>query len=61
MISNFAISKLTRKALVMKLDELGFECCPIVAGNFSKNEIVKHFESEINGALKNAEAADFGH
>lgn len=51
-------SKLTRKALVTKLNELGFECRPIVAGNFAKNEVVKYFDSEVHGTLKNAEHID---
>jgi CDP-6-deoxy-D-xylo-4-hexulose-3-dehydrase len=51
-------SQLTRKALVLKLQELGFECRPIVAGNFAKNEVVKYFDSEVHGTLKNAEHID---
>ena len=51
-------SPLTRKALVAKLNELGFECRPIVAGNFAKNEVVKYFDSEVHGVLKNAEHID---
>jgi CDP-6-deoxy-D-xylo-4-hexulose-3-dehydrase len=51
-------SKLTRKALVVKLNELGFESRPIVAGNFAKNEVVKYFDSEVHGVLKNAEHID---
>lgn len=51
-------SKLTRNALVVKLNELGFECRPIVAGNFAKNEVVKYFDSEVYGTLKNAEHID---
>lgn len=51
-------SKLTRKQLVMKLNEQGFECRPIVAGNFAKNEVVKYFDSEVHGALSNAEHID---
>ena len=51
-------SKLTRKSLVAKLNELGFECRPIVAGNFAKNEVVKYFDSEVHGTLKNAEHID---
>lgn len=50
--------KLTRKALLKKLDELGFECRPIVTGNFAKNEVVKYFNYEIHGELKNAEYID---
>jgi len=48
-------STLTRKALVVKLNDLGFECRPIVAGNFAKNEVVKYFDSEVHGTLKNAD------
>lgn len=50
--------RLTRKALVVKLAELGFECRPIVAGNFAKNEVVKYFDSEVHGVLKNTEHID---
>lgn len=51
-------SKLTRKALVAKLNNLGFECRPIVAGNFAKNEVVKYFDSSTHGQLKNAQHID---
>jgi CDP-6-deoxy-D-xylo-4-hexulose-3-dehydrase len=51
-------SKLTRKALAVKLNELGFQCRPIVAGNFAKNEVVKYFDSEVHGTLKNADHID---
>jgi CDP-6-deoxy-D-xylo-4-hexulose-3-dehydrase len=51
-------SSLKRKDLVSKLNELGFECRPIVAGNFAKNEVVKYFDSEVHGTLKNAEHID---
>jgi CDP-6-deoxy-D-xylo-4-hexulose-3-dehydrase len=51
-------SQLNRKTLVTKLHELGFECRPIVAGNFAKNEVVKYFDSEVHGTLKNAEHID---
>ena len=51
-------SNLTQKKLVAKLNALGFECRPIVAGNFAKNEVVKYFDSEVHGTLKNAEHID---
>ncbi len=51
-------SEWTRKQLLAKLNELGFECRPIVAGNFAKNEVVKYFDSEVHGTLKNAEHID---
>jgi CDP-4-dehydro-6-deoxyglucose reductase, E1 len=51
-------SSLTRPDLVKKLASLGFECRPIVAGNFAKNEVVKYFDHEIAGELRNAEHID---
>jgi CDP-6-deoxy-D-xylo-4-hexulose-3-dehydrase len=51
-------SRLTRTALIGKLTELGFECRPIVTGNFAKNEVVKYFNSEIHCKLPNAEHVD---
>jgi CDP-6-deoxy-D-xylo-4-hexulose-3-dehydrase len=51
-------STLTRNELVVKLNELGFQCRPIVAGNFAKNEVVKYFDSEVHGELKNADHID---
>lgn len=51
-------SKLTRKELLTRLSKLGFECRPIVAGDFSKNEVVKYFDSEVHGTLKNSEYID---
>ncbi|QWD91083.1 DegT/DnrJ/EryC1/StrS aminotransferase family protein [Polynucleobacter sp. MWH-Braz-FAM2G] len=51
-------SRWTRKGLVQKLNNLGFECRPIVAGNFAKNEVVKYFNSEVFDRLINAEHVD---
>jgi len=51
-------SSLTRTKLLEKLNMQGFECRPIVAGNFAKNEVVKYFDSEVHGVLKNAEHID---
>jgi CDP-4-dehydro-6-deoxyglucose reductase, E1 len=51
-------SPLSRKELVTKLEALGFECRPIVAGNFAKNDVVKYFDSEVHGTLKNADHID---
>jgi CDP-4-dehydro-6-deoxyglucose reductase, E1 len=51
-------SGLTRTVLLNKLKNLGFECRPIVAGNFAKNEVVKYFDAEIFGSLKNADHVD---
>lgn len=51
-------SSWTRKDLVKNLTDLGFECRPIVTGNFAKNEVVKYFNSEVHEKLKNAEHVD---
>lgn len=51
-------SKLTRSILVQKLNNLGFECRPIVAGNFAKNEVMKYFDSETPFSLNNATHID---
>ena len=51
-------SLLKRAALIEKLNALGFECRPIVTGNFAKNEVVKYFDSEVHGTLKNADHID---
>ncbi len=51
-------SHLSRKDLVKKLTSLGFECRPIVAGNFAKNEVVNYFNFEVHGSLRNAEHID---
>lgn len=48
----------TREGLLKVLNDLGFECRPIVTGNFAKNEVVKYFDSEIFGTLHNADYID---
>lgn len=50
--------KLTRQKLLKKLKKMGFECRPIVAGNFAKNDVIKYFNSEIYGQLNNAKYVD---
>ncbi|MEP3632438.1 MAG: DegT/DnrJ/EryC1/StrS family aminotransferase [Shimia thalassica] len=49
---------LNRADLVKDLVEAGFECRPIVAGNFAKNEVMKYFDYSIHGDLKNADYID---
>lgn len=51
-------SHLARSTLLEALRELGFECRPIVAGNFAKNPVVKYFDHEVVGALENANRID---
>ena len=51
-------SKLNRKAIVKKLEENGIDCRPIVTGDFTKNEVLTHFDYEIFGEMKNAQYLD---
>jgi len=51
-------SSLTRHRLLEKLNHLGFECRPIVGGNFVKNEVMKYFDEVIVGEVPNAEHID---
>lgn len=51
-------SSLTRPALVARLEELGFECRPIVTGNFTKNPVVNLFDHSIPFELRNADHVD---
>lgn len=48
----------SRADVVRGLDALGFECRPIVAGNFARKEIMQHFNFEIHGDLANADYLD---
>lgn len=51
-------SMMTRDQLLSKLNAIGFECRPIVAGNFTKNEVMKYFDVDIFGNLANADHID---
>jgi len=51
-------SRWTRKELLHRLDGLGFECRPIVTGNFAKNPVVQLFDHSIPFPLKNADHID---
>ena len=48
----------SRAEVVRGLEAAGFECRPIVAGNFARKEIVKYFDYEIHGTLPNADHLD---
>jgi CDP-6-deoxy-D-xylo-4-hexulose-3-dehydrase len=48
-------SGLKRKSLIRKLYDNGIECRPIVAGNFTRNHVMKYFNYEIFGKLNNAD------
>jgi CDP-4-dehydro-6-deoxyglucose reductase, E1 len=51
-------SSLTRDVLLERLRAGGFECRPIVAGNFAGNEVVRYFDSEVHGSLQHADHID---
>ncbi|MEJ7926482.1 DegT/DnrJ/EryC1/StrS family aminotransferase [Sphingobium sp. AN641] len=51
-------ASLTRKQLVDRLNQHGFECRPIVAGNFARNPVMQHMPHEIAGDLPNADYID---
>ena len=47
-----------RKELIQVLTNNNIDTRPIVAGNFAKKEVVKYFDYEISGDLKNADYVD---
>ena len=47
-------SPLKRKNVIDELTHRGVECRPIVTGDFTQNEVMKFFDYEIHGELKNA-------
>ncbi|MET0946683.1 MAG: DegT/DnrJ/EryC1/StrS family aminotransferase [Flavobacterium sp.] len=51
-------SNLDRKDIVKKLFDNGIDCRPIVTGDFTKNEVLKYFDYEIFGTMKNAQYLD---
>lgn len=51
-------SSRTRENLLFALNSLGFECRPIVAGNFVKNRVIKYFNTEIDDEYRNADLID---
>lgn len=48
-------SNLKRADIVKKLMDHNIDCRPIVTGNFTRNEVMKYFDYEIHGELKNAD------
>ena len=53
-----AEADIRRAEFVRKLSELGFECRPIVSGNFAKNEVMNYFDYSVHENLTNAEYID---
>jgi CDP-6-deoxy-D-xylo-4-hexulose-3-dehydrase len=51
-------SNLNRLNIVKKLEENNIDCRPIVTGDFTKNEVLKYFDCEIFGKMKNAQYLD---
>ena len=48
-------SKLKRVDVVKTLMDAKIDCRPIVTGNFTRNDVMKYFDYEIYGELKNAD------
>lgn len=48
-------STLKREDVVKKLMDAKIDCRPIVTGNFTRNDVMKYFDYEIHGELKNAD------
>ena len=51
-------SSVSRTEIIQKLTEANIDTRPIVAGNFARKEVVKYFDHEISGKLKNADYVD---
>jgi CDP-6-deoxy-D-xylo-4-hexulose-3-dehydrase len=51
-------STLDRAEIVKKLEANQIDCRPIVTGDFTKNEVLKYFDYEIFGEMKNAKYLD---
>ena len=51
-------SKRKRTDLVKSLNKIGFECRPVVAGNFVNNEVIKYFDTSHIDKLENANWVD---
>jgi CDP-6-deoxy-D-xylo-4-hexulose-3-dehydrase len=47
-----------RDKLVEALTNEGVDCRPIVAGDFTKNEVMSYFDYELHGEMKNASLID---
>lgn len=49
---------LTRRAVLARLDALGFETRPIVSGNFTKNPVLRLMDHSLHGSMTHAEEID---
>lgn len=51
----------SRQKMAQHLSQNGIECRPIVAGNFTKNPVIKWMNHEVHGVLKNSDRIhDYG-
>ena len=48
-------SNLIRQNVIDKLTKAKIDCRPIVAGDFTQNEVMKYFDYEIHSKLNNAQ------
>ena len=54
-------SNLTRTNLLDRLQGYGFECRPIVAGNFARNDVMRYYTADLPESMPNADRVhDFG-
>lgn len=54
-------SNLLRMNLLDRLQQYGFECRPIVAGNFARNDVMKYYTADVPESMPNADRVhDFG-
>nr|WP_309501678.1 DegT/DnrJ/EryC1/StrS family aminotransferase [uncultured Roseovarius sp.] len=51
-------ANVSRAEFLKWLRAQGFECRPIVSGNFTSNEVMRFFDYEIHGTLQNADYID---
>ncbi|NQY30834.1 MAG: DegT/DnrJ/EryC1/StrS family aminotransferase [Flavobacteriaceae bacterium] len=51
-------SSIKRKDVVKTLTDNNIDCRPIVTGDFTKNDVLKYFDYEIFGEMKNAKYLD---
>ncbi|SNT76252.1 DegT/DnrJ/EryC1/StrS family aminotransferase [Paracoccus seriniphilus] len=49
---------LTRRQVIDRFDELGFETRPIVSGNFTKNPVLQMMDHSLHGQMTNADNID---
>ena len=49
---------ITREEFANKLNKAGFECRPIVSGNFASKSVMEYIPHKIHGILKNADYID---